>query len=54
MTPEEQVKCFMETLGAISEACKALYDRLVNQGFTEGQALYLTGDYLKSITGANK
>lgn len=54
MTPEEQVKNLMETLGAISETCKALYDRLVDQGFTEGQALYLTGDFLKSITGIQK
>lgn len=54
MNPEEQVKLLMDTLGAIGETRKALYDRLVEQGFTERQALYLTGDFLKSITGTQK
>lgn len=48
MTPEEEIKNFLVSLGALSEMLKVFYDRLIAQGFNEFQAIKLTGVLLTS------
>lgn len=45
----EHTEKFINSLKATSEALYILYSSLIEQGFKETEAIYLTGEYLKSI-----
>ena len=39
----------LNSIGAIAEMLDAFHKQLINRGFNEGDALYLTGEFLKTI-----
>lgn len=50
----EDVSKLILAIGALAETCREFYDRLAEQGFTETQALYLTGVYVEAIFKGGK
>lgn len=53
MTPEEQIRQLIESIGGMCEMTRLWYDGFIAQGFTEVQALYLAGDLLKDMMKKN-
>lgn len=45
----EQVLKFLNGIGALAESCHALYSSFIDSGFDDQKALWLTGEYLKSM-----
>lgn len=43
----------LNSIGAISEMLDAFYKQLISRGFDKGDALYLTGEFLKTIMKSN-
>jgi len=48
MAPNDELTKLLDSIGAISEMLKAMYDDLIKIGFTETQAMYLTGEFLRA------
>lgn len=51
--PNEQVSQLLNGLGALAETCHALYSDFIDSGFDDQRALWLTGEYLKSMVAAS-
>lgn len=54
MTPEEQIRQLIESIGSMCEMTRLWYDGFIAQGFTEAQALYLASDQLKDMMKKNE
>lgn len=55
MSPEERVRGLINSIGAIAEMLKIFYDKSIDQGFSNQQALYLSGVFLETcINTSNK
>lgn len=48
---KEDISNLLNAVGAMSELLKVFYDNLIKQGFSQKEALYLTGDYMKAVFG---
>lgn len=45
----EELKAFMESIGATAEMSKIQYDAFIKVGFTESQAMYLVGKMISAL-----
>lgn len=48
---EQEIAKVVELFPAITQAQKDYYDEAIKSGFTEDQAVYMTGVFLKSLLG---
>jgi len=48
MAPNEELTNLLNSIGAIAEMLKIMYDRLLDQGFDDFQAMRLTIEFLKA------
>ena len=51
MGNSSELENFVNALGAMAETLKVFHDRLINQGFTKQEAIYLTGCCMKMLFG---
>lgn len=48
MNNPNPVEKLINAIGALSEVCAEMMNRLMQNGFTREEALYLTGEFIKS------
>ena len=49
MSNQPKPQDILNSIGAMAEMMDAFHKQLINRGFNEGDALYLTGEFLKTI-----
>lgn len=50
----EPVKELMDAIGGLAELSGAFYKRLIENGFTAQQALYLTGELVREVLSGGR
>jgi hypothetical protein len=49
----DKVLQFLNGIGALAESCHALYSGFIDSGFDDQKALWLTGEYLRTMISSS-
>ena len=49
MDISEQIKNLINAAGVLAEMTKVQYDAMINAGFDDGKALYLSAEFMKKL-----
>ena len=54
MSNQPKPQDILNSIGAMAEMTDIFYKHLIDRGFSEGEALYLTGEFLKTIVNPKR